>query len=94
MERLAFQINAFLLSFENPGGFFFYIYIVSFHKKKLGSTTAFNIDSNKKCFLNAKSAYSNDFWNSEHVYMHISKLITHKYQLIKITSFHSVHAHQ
>ncbi len=47
--------------FENPGGIFF-IYIVSFHKKKLGSTTAFNIDSNKKCFLNAKSAYSNDSW--------------------------------
>ncbi len=26
------------------------------------STTIFNIDNSKKCFLSIKSAYKNDFW--------------------------------
>ncbi len=78
MERLAFQINAVLLSFENPGGIFVYILYLS--TRELGSTTTFNIDSNKKCFLNANQHIQmipeSDFWNSEHVYMQISNLTT------------------
>ncbi len=34
---------------------------IMFFTKILSSTTVFNVDNNKKCFLSSKSAYYNDF---------------------------------
>ncbi len=37
-----------------------YLIVCGFYKKNICSTTVFNIDNNKKCFLINKSAYVED----------------------------------
>ncbi len=41
--------------------FWGFFHQIMYHKT-LGSTTVFNIDINKKLFLNIESAYQSDFW--------------------------------
>ncbi len=56
MLFLHFKYKLFFLTFKNPEKKVF----VS--TKLLSSTTDFNNDNNKKCFMSNESAYQNDFW--------------------------------